>query len=67
MGVGWGQNLFKQHRCSRRECESAALHPVVGSQIRHEWKIFVEGVEAEIMDIDIWIIWISYILSAVLC
>lgn len=43
MGVGCGQNLFKQHRCSRRECVSAALHPVVGNQMRHEWEIFVEG------------------------
>lgn len=53
MGVGWGQNIFKQHRCSRRGCVSAALHPVVGSQSRHEWKIFVLGVEEEIMDMGI--------------
>lgn len=50
MGVGWGYNLFKQHRCSRRECVSAALHPVVGSQMRHEPITFVAGVEGVIMD-----------------
>lgn len=53
MGVGCGQNLFKQHRCSRRECVSAALHPVGGSQIRHEWEMFVVGVEGEIKDMGI--------------
>ena len=25
IGVGWEHNLFRQHRCSRRECVSAAL------------------------------------------
>lgn len=53
MGVGWGHNFFKQHRCSRRERVSAALHPVLGSQKRHEPIIFVTAVEGVIMDMGI--------------
>lgn len=52
MDVGCGQNIFEQHRCSRRECVSAALHPVVGSHIRHEWEIFVVAEEGGIKKIQ---------------